>query len=137
MKENLARIAQKIEENEFEKDGPFRMTDMIRGMVSTNTPDDVMKAYEMVSKIKNLKIIRIKNKIISSLQNVTINFIWWDCIIGEIQLRFGEAPVQYNGNHFIYELARADTLGQFQQQVMIYCNHLAEKHQIYASEKHY
>jgi len=45
LKSNMARIAQKIGENAMEKDGPFRITDMLRATVVCNEVADLEVAY--------------------------------------------------------------------------------------------
>ena len=64
---------------------------------------------------------------------MTLNFIYWDSIIGEIQIRSGSKPVHYEANHVLYELARADTVSQMKMQVFVYLEWLAEMKAIYKS----
>ena len=146
-KQNLTRIAQKIVQNEHEKHrglmnlissaNPYRITDMIRATIVVHEPYQMREAYELVKKVAAVgKVIRIKNKLKSSLQNVTLNFTD-DYIIGEIQMRYGSKPINYFANHFLYELKRADSLMQLEQQIWLYCNHLVENDQVYAHEKKY
>jgi len=39
-----------------------------------------------------------------------MNVTYHDSIIGEIQIKYGKKPTHYHANHFLYELARADSL---------------------------
>jgi len=38
-----------------------------------------------------------------------MNVIYVNSIVGEIQIKYGSTPVHYYSNHFLYELARADS----------------------------
>ena len=61
MKKNLARIALKIQMNEFEKDGPLRITDMIRSTVIVWEESHVKKVYEEILKIDTFQVIKLTN----------------------------------------------------------------------------
>lgn len=52
MKKNLARIAFKIQMNEFEKDGPLRISDMIRCKIIVFEKGHINKAFEDLLKIE-------------------------------------------------------------------------------------
>jgi len=41
---------------------------------------------------------------------VHLNITYASSIIGEIQIKYGKKPIHYHSNHFLYELARADSL---------------------------
>ena len=56
--------------------------------------------------MKEVKVVRIKEKL-STLQNVTVNFVFNDSCIGEMQFRYEEYPVYYHSNHFLYEIERS------------------------------
>ena len=76
---------------EMEPIHPFRITDMIRASISVDTTlesseegasvantCDLIKVYNILNTCFNqsIQIIRIKNKLNTSMQNVTLNFIW-------------------------------------------------------------
>ena len=87
---------------------------MCRGMVSVNEVKEVEEAYNLC--LDKFSVIRIKNKLNSPLQNVSLNVLYpvnMPSIIGEIQIKFGSKSILYNANHFIYELARCDSFVQF------------------------
>ena len=88
LKQNLRRIAQKVQE-----DGWERITDMIRATIIVQDASELEHAYHILSKIPEYNIVKIKNKIKSPLQNVTANVIFQDSIVSEIQFRFGGKPV--------------------------------------------
>jgi len=60
--------------------------------------------------MKKYKIIKIKNNLSADLQNIKLNFLYDDQIIGEIQMRVGSKPINYHANHFMYELERVDNV---------------------------
>ena len=93
------------------------MSDMVRATLSlkNENPEEMIKVFEELNNIDNLKIIRIKNKLTEDLQNVTLNFIYNDMIVGEIQIRFGSKPANFHAAHFLYELIRCDSADQFRQ----------------------
>jgi len=78
------------------------ISDMIRGMIVVKHPEDLPKVYKILQTLANVTIIRIKNKLNFDLQNVTLNYIYGDQIIGEIQIRCGSRPVNFYANHFYY-----------------------------------
>ena len=62
---------------------------MIRATLNVSKPEQMKEAYQILTKIDAITILKIKNKLSTELQNVTINFIYKDKIIGEIQIRHG------------------------------------------------
>ena len=83
------------------------MTDMIRGIIVTN-PQKVFDAYVHLTQCRDIEVFRIKEKL-NELQTVTVNFVFKDMIIGEVQLRIEEMPSYYTANRFLYELERSRT----------------------------
>ena len=92
------------------------------------------EAYEIITNMEELNVIRIKNKLTTDLQNVTLNVIYSDMIIGEIQIRFGPKPANFYAAHFLYELTRCDKADQFRQQVLLKMIYLSENELIYKPE---
>ena len=92
---------------------------MIRATIIVSDASELEHAYHILSKIPEYNIVRIKNKIKSPLQSVTANVIFQDSIVSEIQFRFGSKPTNYYANHFLYELRRADSVAQLQQQILM------------------
>ena len=128
----MRRISQKIEEYE-EKEGPdafglgvFTMTDMIRATLTVKLAEHLQQCYSDLEKMSELNIVKIKNELCTDLQNITINFIYSDMIVGEIQLRYRSKPVNYYGNHFLYQLIRSDSVFAFRQKILLLINRLAE-----------
>jgi len=58
-------------------------------------------------------IIRLKNKLKDPLHLIHINLIYNHCIIVELQIRYGQKPINLYANHFLYELVRSDTADQY------------------------
>ena len=113
MKVNIARISQKIEE---ENGNLGVLTDMIRGTIVVNNADQLLKAYKMVKETKYVEIIRIKNALLRPpFSTIFLNVIFKDNIVGEIQIRHGEKSVAYESNHFFYELERSNNFFDFRQ----------------------
>ena len=44
---------------------------------------------------------------LEDLFNVTVNFIFEDKFIGEMQFSYGDHSKSYDGNHFLYEIERS------------------------------
>jgi hypothetical protein len=93
--------------------------------VVANNSRQLKQAFEKIDAHEYLNIIRVKNKLDQHLQLVHINFTYRGRILGEIQLKIGTPPIMYAANHFLYELARADSIDQFRQQVLLKINDLA------------
>ena len=81
------------------------MKDLIRGTITADI-GELYDAYEHFKCMPSVKIINLKQKI-ETLQNITVNFIFEDRIIGEMQFRFTDHPYNYHSNHFLYELHRS------------------------------
>ena len=80
---------EKYEQSKKEKKnigGEDELTDLIRGTVTVDI-GYLFDAYLFFSKIDGIKIVRIKEKL-DSLQNVTVNFVFKDMCIGEMQFRY-------------------------------------------------
>ena len=91
---------------------------MIRASIFVNNEKDLVQAYEHFTRMHRVVIVRLKNKLNTTLGNVSLNFIFNQCIIGELQICYGKKPVFYQANHFLYELARAGTVLQFKHQII-------------------
>ena len=69
-----------------------------------------MAAFKLFKNLPGIEIIGIKQKI-QELNNITVNFVYDQRYIGEMQFQYEkqtEAQKQkYYANHFIYELERA------------------------------
>ena len=65
MEKNLARIADTIAENRYEKDGPFRITNMLKACINVNMSSELEEMYKMLDKDKTvgMQIISIKNNL--------------------------------------------------------------------------
>ena len=86
---------------------------MIRATVILLSINDVKEAFTHLESVPYLEIVKIKNKLATELQNVSVLFIFDKGIIGEVQMRYCEKPASYYANHFVYELERADSASQF------------------------
>ena len=83
------------------------MKDLIRGTVVTDLKD-LFDAYQHFKKLEGVKIIEIKDlDKMYLLQNITVNFVFEDRFVGEMQFRFCKEPNNYYANHFLYEIARS------------------------------
>jgi hypothetical protein len=63
--------------------------------------------------IPGVKVIKYKPKfhgvLGTELRNVTINFVWSNSFICELQVRLGSVPALEPENHFLYEIERVNT----------------------------
>ena len=64
------------------------------------------ESYEHFCSTPGLYIVDIKEKL-DTLENITVNFVYHDQFIGEMQFRYKELPQNYHANHFVYEVERA------------------------------
>lgn len=72
------------------------------------------------------KIIRIESQLMDEARSLTLNFVYRKMIIGEIVLKYGEAPGTLQSTRFMCDLSNARTLGDFKLLVLEWCNKLAE-----------
>ena len=107
----MSRIAQKIERN----GSKFRLSDIVRATITVSTVAELKTAMEVFTTLPRVEVVRIKNKLMDELQNVTLNFIYNRHIVCELQLIFGGVALKYHSKHFLNELSRADTVFQFEQ----------------------
>lgn len=115
IKSNLQRIEQKIQE-----DGSINeIGDMCRATIVCESNEQLIKAYEEIDGQSWFNITRLKNKLTDPLKLVHINVSYFGILLGEIQIRIGSKPVNFESNHFIYELKRTDTPAQFRQQILM------------------
>ena len=113
---NRAKTIRKFEEDiikKYEQDkkdkkfvgGEDELTDLIRGTITVDIKH-MIDAYLFFASIEGVKVLRIKEKL-KTLQNVTVNFVFKDILIGEMQFRYEEYPIYYHSNHFLYEIDRS------------------------------
>ena len=68
--------------------------------------------------MRDFQIIRIENKLNSTNQNVIMNFIWQNQVIGEIELRSGDYPLNYDSNEFLTRLTKSPSLDSFREEIL-------------------
>jgi len=85
------------------------MKDLVRGTINTGGKvQDLYTAYEWFKETPGVKIMEIKDiQKLEKLQNISINYIFEDRFIGEMQFRFNK-PENYESSHFIYEMFRSN-----------------------------
>ena len=82
-----------------------KVKDLVRGTITTDL-SDLARAYNDFVKIPGVKVVAIKEKL-EKLQNITINFVFRESFVGEMQFRFSDFPPNYHANHLIYEIERS------------------------------
>ena len=85
------------------------LKDLVRGTLYSSL-ENVIEAYKWFKAIDGVRIFAIKEKI-KALNNITVNFVYKEKFIGEMQFQFlkqtKRQEEKYHANHFIYELERA------------------------------
>lgn len=85
------------------------MKDLVRGTIYGKL-ENVIQAYIFFKETPDVQIIDIKEKMFL-LGNITVNFVYKERFIGEMQFQYkeqdSEEKKKYYANHFIYELERA------------------------------
>ena len=81
--------------------------------------------------MEGVNIIKIKNNLTSNLQNLVLNFIYYDMIVGEIIIRIGTRPYNYYSNRFFKQLVNAETVTKFKYCLLGELNYLAENQRIF------
>lgn len=106
LKNNVIRVSQKIREEEEMRElppgcGGYQfMTDILRARIIASDAEDLINKVTIFENIPGIRVIRYKPKFyaaesdneqnIKNLQNVTINFIWSNSFICELQVRLGK-----------------------------------------------
>ena len=72
-------------------------------------PEHLFEAYSHFKKTPGVKILTLRQKL-HALQNVTVNFIYKDSFIGEMQFRFQEHPTVHHSQAFLYEIDRSTSM---------------------------
>lgn len=124
LKTNLARIALKIQLNEFEKDGALRITDMVRCIIVVDQIPEANAVFARLKRIDCITIIRIENNIKEEVPNVVLNVIYDHSIIGEIIIRVGDKPANYYAMTFLDNLAESYSALEFREHLWHFCNRL-------------
>ena len=57
---------------------------MIRATVQVGQIDELEKGFRAIKTMKGVNIVKIGNNLVGNEQNVVINFIYFDYIIGEV-----------------------------------------------------
>lgn len=119
LKSNVIRVAQKIKEEEElrglkEDGGGYQfITDILRAKLMATDPQELKNMILLFENIPGVKIIKYKPRFYgvqgTELRNVTINFVWSNSFICELQVRLGQVPALEPENHFLYELERIST----------------------------
>ena len=85
------------------------MKDLVRGTIYSKV-ENVMAAYHLFKNVPGIQIVDIKEKI-QKLNNITVNFVYDERYIGEMQFHYEDQTAaqktKYYANHVVYELERA------------------------------
>jgi hypothetical protein len=86
-----------------------KVKDIVRGTINTNgSIKDLYAAYNHFKSTPGVEIIDIKDVgKLEKLQHISVNFIFEDRFIGEMQFRY-EKPEDYEASHLIYEVFRSN-----------------------------
>jgi len=77
---------------------------MIRSEILVSEIKELYDVYKLIGQVPGIEIIRIRDNLDESHENITLNFIYVNAIIGEIQLRYQEKPCYYYSNNFLSQL---------------------------------
>jgi hypothetical protein len=80
--------------------------DIVRGTITVNHIRQLKDAYDHFRQTPGVVVVSMKEKL-KKLQNITVNFVFEDKFIGEMQFRFNDYPDNYHANHFLYEIHRS------------------------------
>lgn len=114
VRENLRRVSSMIK-NDISgghfayRQNAFRVYDMIRTSVFVKDCTDIPKAYEMISQVDKVTIIRVVNKLNNLDDCISMNFLYDNSIIGEFMIRIGNAGGNEDATRFVNFCATADT----------------------------
>ena len=81
--QNHNRFKEVYKDSMEKQDGHYQISDMIRAMIVTESPEEIIEVYKLVKKIKGIHIIEVEDKL-EKLQNITIKFAYRNKCIGEI-----------------------------------------------------
>ena len=133
---------------EGESTSPFRVTDILGATISFNYQQaqsdtensnvyvcqEMIRVYNILNEFRqSIRIIKILNKLNTGMRNVTLNFIWQNKIIGEIQLIMGQQHPNTYQNSFLKQLSLSNSVHQFKEIVLLEVNQLSSNYQIYQS----
>ena len=63
---------------------PFKVTDMIRATVILYSINELQDVYSELLKIPALDVMKVKNKLDTELENITVLFVFKEAIVGEV-----------------------------------------------------
>lgn len=118
LKDNVIRVAQKIQEEEAKRPtnatGGYQfVTDILRCRLITTSPEDLKIRMGEFENIPGVQVIKYKPKFYQTedaqLRTALVNFIWDNAFLCELQIRLGEMPALEEENHFLYEIERVET----------------------------
>lgn len=82
------------------------VSDILRARLVADSIDELKTQLAIFECIPGVKVIKYKPKFHgvnqSELRHVSINFVWSNSFVCELQIRLGEAPVLEQENHFLY-----------------------------------
>ena len=81
---------------------------MLRHTIYVNSCAELEKVLNKLVKSKNIKILKIKNRLGKKLRDLMINYVYSGQIVCELQIKTGDGtvPPLYHGNHSVYEIER-------------------------------
>jgi len=114
------KIAQKIGETQIERNSPFRIFDVVSVTLVTNNCNKILEIMNDLNTNSQMRMVRIRNNLKEPQKSVVINVVYGDSIIGCVSIIYEGGPVNDAGNHFLNELIKADSAGQFKQHLLTY-----------------
>ena len=74
---------------------------MIRATVHVEQPDEVLPAYEILKNFEEVNIVKVRNRMATEYQHITVFFVYKDVNVGEIEIRYGTKAVNYFAHRFL------------------------------------
>ena len=107
----------------------YKVGDMIDAKITVKDPNDLLNAFKKIKEC-GVQVIKIQNDLDCSMKNVTINGIFDNAILCEIELALDKNPPNIYAHNLLHNLSKAECIFRFKQLILQELNSLQDNDRI-------
>ena len=81
------------------------ISELVFASLTVDTFEDLLYAFYWLQKCEYMRMLKINDDLENEYKVITITFDFDEKLIGKIELKFGDAPPQYESNKILEQLA--------------------------------
>ena len=104
---------------------------MVSTTIIVKKPDQIVSVYKTLLGTPELNMVRCKNNLFDDNQFVSLECIYLNRIVVEINIRCGRKPINQEASALLNHFKSADSIPKLKEAILTEMTNLAEKGKIY------